>query len=420
MKRKDGQKKHIEVLNLDNVSFSSNEYYKANQMMFKLLVKTINGNYVSSMNKILNARDRKQLLEYVIESTPCLNIGKHSVPERVYWIINDIHSFPICANPCCINKDKDGLPKNLDGLFKGFYKGYQRHCCNKCSQMNPLTTQSKKATSLKRHGNENYRNVKKARQTCLDHYGVENCMKSQLIKEKIKNSNQHKYGCDWYFQSEDYRTKNKKAICEKYSEDIDNVFQATEVKNCLKKTWLEKYGVDNPTKNQKIKDKVMQSYHETSIKRYGTYWPIQNNEVFKRCKRKIHFDNVSFDSFPELAFYVWLKDHDIKFEYQPNMSFKYECKGLMHTYYPDFLLVDTNEIIEIKTRSSFENKDINGKMICIFDRSLDDIAEAKHQCMLANNVTLLVEEDYMQYVDYFNKKYGKDFIFKLKDNLESK
>ena len=164
----------------------------------------------------------------------------------------------------------------------------------------------------------------------------------------------------------------------------------------------------------------MQSYHETSIKRYGTYWPIQNNEVFKRCKRKIHFDNVSFDSFPELAFYVWLKDHDIKFEYQPNMSFKYECKGLMHTYYPDFFLVDTDEIIEIKTRSSFENKDVNGKMICIFDRSLDDIAEAKHQCMLANNVTLLVEEDYMQYVDYFNKKYGKDFIFKLKDNLESK
>ena len=30
------------------------------------------------------------------------------------------------------------------------------------------------------------------------------------------------------------------------------------------------------------------------------------------------------------------------------------------------------------------------------------------------------DEDYMQYVDYFNKKYGKDFIFKLKDNLESK
>ena len=27
------------------------------------------------------------------------------------------------------------------------------------------------------------------------------------------------------------------------------------------------------------------------------------------------FYNVSFDSFPELAFYVWLKDHDIKFEY---------------------------------------------------------------------------------------------------------
>ena len=97
------------------------------------------------------------------------------------------------------------------------------------------------------------------------------------------------------------------------------------------------------------------------------------------------------------------------------MSFKYECKGLMHTYYPDFLLVDTDEIIEIKTRSSFENKDVNGKMICIFDRSLDDIAEAKHQCMVENGVEIWRANEYSKYVNYIEAKYGKDYLKKFKN-----
>lgn len=39
-----------------------------------------------------------------------------------------------------------------------------------------------------------------------------------------------------------------------------------------------------------------------------------------------------FDSKPELAFYIWLKDNGIEFEFHPNISFIYEYAGKRHVY----------------------------------------------------------------------------------------
>lgn len=47
-----------------------------------------------------------------------------------------------------------------------------------------------------------------------------------------------------------------------------------------------------------------------------------------------------------------------------------------------------------------------------FDHSQDALYEAKHQCMLNNNVRILKEIDYKFAIDYFNtKQYNiNDFI----------
>ena len=42
------------------------------------------------------------------------------------------------------------------------------------------------------------------------------------------------------------------------------------------------------------------------------------------------------------------------------------------------------------------------------DHSYDERYEAKHQCMLKNNVKILKTTDYMKYIDYVKSKYGKD------------
>lgn len=52
------------------------------------------------------------------------------------------------------------------------------------------------------------------------------------------------------------------------------------------------------------------------------------------------YNGIIFDSAPELAFYIWLRDHNIQFEYQPkDHLIKYEVDGVIHTYYPDFFLI---------------------------------------------------------------------------------
>ncbi len=168
---------------------------------------------------------------------------------------------------------------------------------------------------------------------------------------------------------------------------------------------MKNYGVDNVSKDPAIKARKKESSQRTCMKKYGVLWPVQNPEVFKKIKRKLVYNGIEFDSFPEIAYYVWLTDNGIKFEYQPAVVFEYEHAGKKHYYHPDFLLVHSGEYVEIKSKQAFDK----GKMINIYDRSFDDLAEAKHQCMLKNNVKIMVEDDYAHCIKHVNEKFGRGF-----------
>lgn len=45
---------------------------------------------------------------------------------------------------------------------------------------------------------------------------------------------------------------------------------------------------------------------------------------------------------------------------------------------------------------------------------LDEICEAKHQCMLENNVEILKYADYSKFISYVEDKYGKSFLEQYK------
>lgn len=53
-------------------------------------------------------------------------------------------------------------------------------------------------------------------------------------------------------------------------------------------------------------------------------------------------------------------------------------------------------------------------MVCPWDHSLDALYEAKHQCMLANDVKILTTNDYVQYIKYVNTTYGKAYLKQFK------
>lgn len=60
----------------------------------------------------------------------------------------------------------------------------------------------------------------------------------------------------------------------------------------------------------------------------------------------------------------------------------------------------------------------NGILIDPYDRSKDDIAIAKQQCMIKNNVIILKYEQYKFYLDYVKEKYGKTYIERFKYKKE--
>ena len=55
-----------------------------------------------------------------------------------------------------------------------------------------------------------------------------------------------------------------------------------------------------------------------------------------------------------------------------------------------------------------------GKMICPYDRTQDDIYEAKYQCMIKNNIKLFLSNDIKFYINYIKEKYGSSYIKSLK------
>ena len=52
-------------------------------------------------------------------------------------------------------------------------------------------------------------------------------------------------------------------------------------------------------------------------------------------------------------------------------------------------------------------------MLNPYDRSQDDVYEAKHKSMVENGVEIIT--DYSEYLNYVGIKYGKDYLRKFKN-----
>lgn len=211
---------------------------------------------------------------------------------------NIIKSCIICGNPT---------------KFKNVNQGWARTCSHTCSMRNPQVIERRKEncektllakygvknpgqisghrekckqTNLRIHGDENWNNPDKAKQTNLDRYGVISYTKTDEYKEKYKTTCLEKYGTEHHTSSESYRENKKKATLEKYGtehilqvpeirEKIKNTtvekyggftFASPELVSKVRKTCNERYGVEHPIQNDIIKDKV----RKTKIEKYGT------------------------------------------------------------------------------------------------------------------------------------------------------
>ena len=387
----------------------------------------------------------------------CKNCGKPFINKNV--VNTYVGYFKFCSVKCA-----SSFQETRDKVATTNTQKYGCHpsCIKEIKE-------KRKKTCFQKYGNENFNNCEKASKTRFEHFGkyAPDDFKDKCCKTKIK----HGHSCNWNnfeqikktrfaknngaYESEQSKLKRQQTSLNHYG--VKFTLQATEVKEkskqtCLKKygvayvtqdenfkkqakqTCLRKYGVEYSQQNSEISKKsktkykliCIQKYGATSyfsseaykkycIEKYGCEHPMQNHDILMKqqmnSKKKYSFQEISFDSAPEIAFYIWLSDNNIHFEYQPNITFEYEFEGKKHFYMPDFLV--ENQLIELKG-SQFLKED--GTWKNPFDNSQDDFYEAKHQCLIENNVKILYPNDYKKYLDYIVQIYGKDYLKKFKNN----
>ena len=102
---------------------------------------------------------------------------------------------------------------------------------------------------------------------------------SDEIKQKIKQTCLEKYGVDNYNKTKESKEKIKQTCLEKYG--VEYFWQSDECKEKIKQTCLEKYGVDSPLKSEKIRNKGKQ----TCLEKYGVDNPAKLEENKEKVKQ---------------------------------------------------------------------------------------------------------------------------------------
>ena len=127
-------------------------------------------------------------------------------------------------------------------------------------------------------------------------------------------------------------------------------FSEDKIKNAnekRKKTCLEKYGHDNPVKNEKIREKM----EKTCLLKYGVsnYFLTEThaNSLMERTFSRKYFDDILYyESTYELDF---LQKYISKIHIENGKVFKYKFKNALKRYYSDFYIPLLNLIVEIKS-----------------------------------------------------------------------
>ena len=245
---------------------------------------------------------------------------------------------------------------------------------------------------------------------------------------KVKETNLKKFGVDNIFKD---KRRIQKAVEQKYGEGITCCGLIKDAHKKQKQTMLEKHGVSSVFQIQEIYEKIStaawspearQKRKDTCKKRYGCEVPPQSTVVKEKAKNTClknwgrifggnsqkafyFYEEKYFDSSWELAYYIWLKDQQIDFEYHTK-TLEYFVNGEKHKYEVDFVV--NGVLVEIKGRHLLGE---NGNLVNPFhDNQTTERLKAKSDCMRENGVKIISDDEIKVYLNYISTKYGKDFL----------
>ena len=332
----------------------NNIYYKNNPQYFLELKELIENNPMTYVG-MLKANGRKKYLKSHPNYIPPY---KH-LKEWIDTLLKDTkiskHKYSekcywIFHNMKDFNKCQNINCHKYATRFHNIMFGYSKHCSsNVCVSKDPIIVKQKEQTNLKNNGvkypAQNKEIWHKVEKTCLKKYNNKNILGSKYAIEKSKQ------------------------------------------------TKLKKYGNKNYTNPNKAKQTKLKIYRTACSPSYSYY-----------------YDNKSFDSSWEVAYYIWLKDNNIKFKLHPQEKIIHyvDENNKEHIYTPDFWIIDTDEIIDIKGNQFFDNK---GNLVVAYNNCSWKLL---YDVMLLHHVKLIRKNEIKQYLDYILQKYGKNYLQQFK------
>lgn len=203
-----------------------NLYYINNPKQFNLLFDIVSNNLKSYTIK-LRSQQCLETLTWIYAQTQILDRINARLKTRIYWIFNNIHKYPKCANQNCSN-----ILGEIQNISDGYNGGY---CSRHCAKSDPIRILHKQQKFEKKHGKgitcpQKLPNVKKKISDSLSNMSLES---RKHVNESIRQT--------WLSKSK---------------EQIDQIVIQR------KKTSLDKYGVEVPSQTinaRKHLSKIMAS-----------------------------------------------------------------------------------------------------------------------------------------------------------------
>lgn len=150
------------------------------------------------------------------------------------------------------------------------------------------TKEKRKQTNLARYGVEyvmqNNDIQKKCQQSFYEHYNTLNRYEIQEIVDKIKTTNNKKYGCDWYQQTQESKDRVKATNLEKYG--YEHTLQVPEIRAKGMETLLDNNLVPTSKQQKELCNVLHNVYNNCELNK-----PCGNN--FLDCVVKVN--NVLID-----------------------------------------------------------------------------------------------------------------------------
>lgn len=202
---------------------------------------------------------------------------------------------------------------------------------------------------------------------------------SSASKEKRNATMTNLYGSESYTQTKEFQVKAKKTKKEKYgNENYTNREQAMN-------TWIDIYGVDNPLKDDAIRNRIkatmkenhgVENYVEhpdfknksekTCMEHFGFRHQAQSPEIYKKIQNSLftvkQFENtkLNYQGSYELYFLELMNQKELISEIFIPGTVNYTLNNNTHVYNPDFEF--RGKIIEIKSSWTYNKNGVDKEL----------------------------------------------------------